>query len=82
MYTHHVNKEAKRCRLNNLTISDREQIAWNELSNLRTKFFTNQINIDVYMSRRWTMIQFAVGETNTIDSDGVIVEFFVGPEDG
>ena len=74
--------EMKRCRLNSLDKDDRWMIGHNELRALRKKFENREITLQTLEARRKTIVDFISGNSNRVNSDGVIVEFYVGPSDG
>lgn len=67
----------KRCEVKSLSSEERWKIGTNELSNLRRKLETKKVAQNTFEKRRSTIVDFISGNSNRIDSDGVIVEFFV-----
>ncbi len=82
MHAHRMNTDVKRCRLNSLSMKSRKEIGLHEHDVLRCLYNVGTINASTYVARRDLIDLFIRNLTNTINSDGVLVEFFVGSEDG
>jgi hypothetical protein len=67
----------QRCQVHSLSNEARWQIGNNELKNLKNKQNSKEIDQGTYEKRRTTIVDFISGNSNRIDSDGVVVEFFV-----
>lgn len=74
--------EMKRCRLNSLSNDDRWTIGHNELRALRKQFEEKKIDEKTLEKRKKTIVDFISGSSNRMNSDGVIVEFYVAQSDG
>lgn len=70
-------QDIRRCRLNTLDRDERMRIFWNEIEHLRRQFIRGEISLDLFFSRRLSALEFVSGRSNVIDSNGVLVEFFV-----
>ena len=66
-----------RCQVESLSNEARWKIGNNELKNLRNMQSSKQIDQGTYEKRRTTIVDFISGISDRIDSDGVLVEFFV-----
>ena len=69
-----ASSKVKRCKLNSLTKADRSLLGNHELRMLNR----SNVSSSTYYRRRKTIVDFINGKSNRVNSNGVVVEFYVG----
>lgn len=66
-----------RSAVNSLSSSERWRIGNNELTALKRQFKSKEVSQETMEERRRTIVDFISGTSNRVNSNGVVVEFFV-----